>query len=356
MNINFKDICGNSFVIQFSLESTISDACQILSQKLETQGYQIFIISPNEGQNFYPNNYSMINVLKENPEYVMFTRCFKLIKDEEYQIEKDTKSNLRYNYFKRRNERYFYNPSLNSNNHTIFRAKNLFRIYYNMHFYRPNQANNYLYQQYSQALNNIPLDFEERVKKIAEFGFLIEDIKESLRLSNYDIQKATNMIISQNFHENDQKRFKSHNTNSTINYNITYNNFSHFHNSKFQNQKLNASQKVDENPTFSLKQPQQKNQQERPKFDHSTWGFGKTSQNIQNKDDQNQFKFTFQRTQKDEKISEVSQNQKCQNCQTSFKFNQNAKWQFSSKPSVFQQKQKWSLINPPENKQHWSDK
>ena len=55
-----------------------------------------------------------------------------------------------------------------------------------------------LYEQYSYVLNNVPSDFQGRVNQIAECGFLIDDIKESLRLSNYDVQKAKSLLISQN--------------------------------------------------------------------------------------------------------------------------------------------------------------
>lgn len=355
MNINFRDICSNSFTIQLNLDSSVSDACQVLSQKLETQGYQIFLISPNENENYYPNNYSMMKVLKENPDYVLFTKCFK---NDEIQTEKEDKSNnFQNNQFSRSKQYYYHYPSLNPINQASYRAKNILKLYFMLRFYNMNHLNHYIYQQYSNALNNVPSDFEDRVNQIAEFVFLIEDIKESLRLSNYDVQKATNMIIFQNSNENNQNRHNSNNishTSFTRNFSFTGNRFSQFYRSN--DQKTYSSEKVEtksfksiqnKNSEIPQNQPQKKTFESKKSSETRKWNFEKLSQN---KNDQFQFKFTYQKSQNETKSSDNQNSQ----LPPKFSFQQNSKWQSSQKSSVFrQQNQNWNWRNSSQNQQSW---
>lgn len=59
------------------------------------------------------------------------------------------------------------------------------------------------YDDYTRVLNSIHYDFEERVNKIAEYGFSIHDIKEALRTTDYDVLVATHLPVSVNSHRLD---------------------------------------------------------------------------------------------------------------------------------------------------------
>lgn len=59
------------------------------------------------------------------------------------------------------------------------------------------------YDDYTRVMNSIPYDFEERVYKIAEYGFAIHDIKEVLRNTDYDALVASHLPVSVNSHRLD---------------------------------------------------------------------------------------------------------------------------------------------------------
>lgn len=160
MDVEFRNICNESVVIQLLAGSTVSDACQKICQKLEIQNCYIFLISPNLNQNFYKGTDMMQDIIQENPEFVLYTKHNKLAQSNE------AKNSLKLP------PRSFYDDLCHSKKILLHHST---------------------YMQYSNALNE-PSDFQDRVNQIAEFGFLIQDIKESLRLSNYEIDKATNML------------------------------------------------------------------------------------------------------------------------------------------------------------------
>lgn len=168
MIFNFRDILATSITIELQPNTTVSDACQILCQKLKIQGYKILLISPNANQNYYPNDYSMINVLKENPEFVMFTKYINTIQDRTNTLKK------------------------------------YINTYIDLHLYNVNHPSHYLYEQYSQALNNVHSDCHDKVNQIADYNFLVDDIKES----NHDAKNALNLMTSQNSNKNVQSNLK----------------------------------------------------------------------------------------------------------------------------------------------------
>ena len=56
--------------------------------------------------------------------------------------------------------------------------------------------------------------YHNKVKQIAGYNFLVEDIKESLRLSNYNVKNALNLNASQNSNKNVQTSFNLNSINS----------------------------------------------------------------------------------------------------------------------------------------------
>ena len=60
-----------------------------------------------------------------------------------------------------------------------------------------------IYDEYSTVVNDMPDDFQERVNQIAELGYKIEDIKEALRTTNYDVMIATHLLVLVTNHQFD---------------------------------------------------------------------------------------------------------------------------------------------------------
>ena len=74
MNITFRDICGHSLMLPIPNDATVSNACKCISQILDIPENQIFLVSPNKIQNLYNDNIKMFDVIKENPEYIIYSR------------------------------------------------------------------------------------------------------------------------------------------------------------------------------------------------------------------------------------------------------------------------------------------
>lgn len=71
---SFRDVCGQSYNISLPENATVADACKLLSEKTGINDNQIFLM-PNAGNmNFYQDAQSMSDILKENPDYVIFMK------------------------------------------------------------------------------------------------------------------------------------------------------------------------------------------------------------------------------------------------------------------------------------------
>lgn len=174
MKIDFKDICGNSIALQLPKDATVLFACRCLSEKLDLSENQIFLVSPSIERNFYSNNQLIQDIIKENPGFITFTKCFK----------KD---------FLQKNE------NTSKRNTNFFEHSNSIKILIN--YKNINYTNNSIYTKYSEYLNEIPDDFQQKVDEIAVLGYEIEDIKEALRKSEYNVLFAINYLVQPNTNE-----------------------------------------------------------------------------------------------------------------------------------------------------------
>lgn len=191
MMASFRDVCGQSYNISLPENATVADACKLLSEKTGINDNQIFLMSNAGDINFYQDAQSMSDILKENPDYVIFMK----------------------NLFGEKNKQNI--SQLESNKTDDITEK----LYFNQIFEQslivpPNSFLNRLqsdgdwqysdtYDDYTRVMNSIPYDFEERVYKIAEYGFAIHDIKEVLRNTDYDVLVASHLPVSVNSHRLD---------------------------------------------------------------------------------------------------------------------------------------------------------
>ncbi|KAK8841713.1 hypothetical protein M9Y10_026657 [Tritrichomonas musculus] len=205
MKVTFRDISGHSFLLVLPEDCLVSQACNYISQKFEIKENQIFLVSPNENSNFYQSCDKMTDVLKENMEYVIFQKI--PISDDKNQvdnkkracIQKDNK-NLGYNQFFIRNNYYF--SFVYQNKYPNLKKLLPGSIYRTLNSAKMNRLYHPIYQEYSLILKKIPADFQDKVNQIAELGFPIEDIKEYLRSSEFNVQIAINKMIHQRNNQN----------------------------------------------------------------------------------------------------------------------------------------------------------
>lgn len=303
MIANFRGVCGESITIQLPYESNVSIACHILTQKLNIEGYEIFIVSLNENQNFYQNDDSMLDVLKENPDFVTFTKHIKYTQDEQSDTKMEKPSN------------YFFNT---------------------LSCMQCSPINHFLYQQYFHILRTVPSDFQDRINQIAEFGFLIEDIKESLRMTNYNVQMAINLIIS----KNDQKQ--NHQNNLFASHSFGFSSQQIFiqknpqYSTQKQNNKIDQQKRTHQTNNWNferLSESQFQNHQQ--KEQNSSFSFSQSTQQNWGNPSQFNFQFSKQQSNQDELISNLNPSNSLQ---------QNWNWKKSSKISFPSQQtqQKWS--------------
>lgn len=199
MKVQFRDMCGNTISLQLPINATISIACRCLSKKLEILENQIFIVSPNDKSNFYSNNELIQDVIKENPEYLVFGIFNKTKQNGIDDIISDSKlisPQIKYEFF--------------------------FKCLQNTNILR-----HPLYEDYKNCLKKIPNDLQEKIESIAVLGFRKEDIKEALRTSEYNIIFAVNLLVKRYSNEpiqtspkfNSQK--KAHTDIQNIKHNIS---------------------------------------------------------------------------------------------------------------------------------------
>lgn len=74
MKVSFRDLCGQSYNISLPENETVADVCKLLSEKTGINDNQIFLMSNAGNMNFYQDAQSMSDILKENPDYVIFMK------------------------------------------------------------------------------------------------------------------------------------------------------------------------------------------------------------------------------------------------------------------------------------------
>lgn len=74
MMVSFRDVCGQSYNISLPENETVADVCKLLSEKTGINDNQIFLMSNAGNMNFYQDAQSMSDILKENPDYVIFMK------------------------------------------------------------------------------------------------------------------------------------------------------------------------------------------------------------------------------------------------------------------------------------------
>ena len=196
MKVNFRDICGNSYNLQISNDAKVSDACKLLSEQLGIQQNQVFLVSTNEDTNFYQDNQKMCDVIKENPDFVIF---LKYLYQSQYvwTPPENTESNENTNNVEE--------DKTDNDDEKIGIKRPVFDHYLKVP--NPRMFNTLLsvrrwdyhglYDDYSIVLNDTPPDFEEKVKQITELGYSVDDIKEALRTTNYDVPLSIHYLMYQ---------------------------------------------------------------------------------------------------------------------------------------------------------------
>lgn len=193
--MTFRDIGGHTIISQFPRSATVFDACRYLSSQIGISENQIFIISPRRKQNFYQNKDKMIHVFNENPEYIVFSVCSKSDHNQRSSVSNRFWSNFN-SIGKRANTQSspLKFPSFNLLN-TIKKEKSK-QIYMRT-------IKDSIYKDYQRIFRIYPGNFQEMVNEIAQLGFSIDDIKEALRESQFDVQLAINILISRNNDDDD---------------------------------------------------------------------------------------------------------------------------------------------------------
>lgn len=201
MKVNFRDICGNYYNLEIPDNSSVADACKFLSQKIGIQDNQLFFVSANDNFNFYQNDESMVNVLKENPEFVIFIRPLTKPSNQN-QIKEPSNATSDSNESQKqpnddiigKNE-FDFTKSLKMPTNCCYNA--LYGIKY--WYYED------IYDDYSLVVNEVPHDVQAKIDQLAELGYHIEDIKEALRTTNYDVSLAIHflMLHHANYDDND---------------------------------------------------------------------------------------------------------------------------------------------------------
>lgn len=192
MDVLFQDICGQSVTIKLPMNATVSDACRYLSKQIEVSQNIILLVShdANRKHFFYQNEDSIITILRNNHDYdyIIFMKCPKI----DYKLHRNEKRNAM-------GGRKITKPIKKLNKDFVHDIRHLNKRHYRS--FLP------IYRDYGRVLNNVPYDLQSRINQIAPLGYQIEDIKEALRSSFYDVQGAINILVNRNSNrENDEDR------------------------------------------------------------------------------------------------------------------------------------------------------
>ena len=202
MKVDFRDICGKSYNLEIPNNANVADACKYLSQKTGIQENKIFLVSTNSNLNFYQDNEQMIDILKENPEYIIFMKAF--INDqnqmnstlERFENQEATNQDFEQNSNQVPNDITYSQQNLIGKREQILNKSLKFpqKSFFNAIQSAKNWRYNDLYDDYSYVVNEVPHDIQFKVEQLAELGYHIEDIKEALRATNYKVSLAIHFL------------------------------------------------------------------------------------------------------------------------------------------------------------------
>lgn len=200
MKVIFRDILGNYFENEFQEDATVSDACNFLASKLEISDQQIFIVSPEDDKNFYSNNDKIKNVIDKSGEYIVFTICFNINKNEQYQSyinppSSDSFSDQIVNPQQNQIENVIGHNVMVHKNRMIFPSKEIINT---LLMLKKRKVLNPLYMEYSNIMTHVPNDLQYRVKHIAQLGYQVEDCLSALRTHRYNVQQAIHSLMALN--------------------------------------------------------------------------------------------------------------------------------------------------------------
>ena len=202
MSIIFRDISGRTISIQLGKESRVFNACQLLSKKLQISADKIFLLSPKEEINYYSNNEMIEHVKEENPEYVVFTSL--------YQNEKtNNKAD--------QTELGLKDKSYLTNSIPFKTFVNFIDLKYN------SKINTAHYTKYTRYINEIPSDLQQKIEEISILGYEIEDIKEALRTTHYNVLFAINLLAQRNSINLEANKVNNNPINDNSNQHIIHN-------------------------------------------------------------------------------------------------------------------------------------
>lgn len=210
MKANFRDISGNSIAIYVPIEGTVSAMCKVLSEELKIPESQLFLVCLNRGKNFYNSDDMIQEVIDDNPEYIIYTKCCNY--DENTSKTLQSTSEAKHSFYTSNN--FYYNTLTNkyllkSNNYESNSLNkiphNILRILNSVNRWN-NHRKNPIYSEYSNCFIKVPDDFQQKIDEIAVLGFEIEDIKEALRNCEYNVLFAINSLVYRNSNESQQNR------------------------------------------------------------------------------------------------------------------------------------------------------
>lgn len=195
MKVVFRDIIGKCFENEFPENATVADACNFLASKLQISDQQIFIISPEEGKNFYESNIPIEKIINENPDFVVFSIYFNIDKNEQYKPFIDSQSSINNNSdIKQVKNVIGHSMIINKHNMTL-PSKEIINTLLMLKKYK---MMNPIYLEYSHITTHVPADLQGRVKHIAQLGYQIEDCLSALRTHHYNVQQAIHSLMTIN--------------------------------------------------------------------------------------------------------------------------------------------------------------
>lgn len=199
MKISFQSISGHTVTGSFQKADTIRSACNFLSSTLKVPPQLIRIRNPKDFT-FLGDNLKIVDSvdLKDNTKNSAFLIYFilppipKYIGNEEEPIcltKEDNKKNT--------NDKicnYAYDEELLHRKNLILPSESIVKIFDSIEKH-PSHRTHLIYKIYARSLN-LPSDFEEKVESLHQMGFEIEESKEALRASEFNVQAAVNRLIN----------------------------------------------------------------------------------------------------------------------------------------------------------------
>lgn len=309
MKVDFRDICGKSYNLEIPNNANVADACKYLSQKTGIQENKIFLVSTNSNLNFYQDNEQMIDILKENPEYIIFMKAF--INDqnqmnstlERFENQEATNQDFEQNSNQIPNDITYSQQNLIGKREQILNKSLKFpqKSFFNAIQSAKNWRYNDLYDDYSYVVNEVPHDIQFKVEQLAELGYHIEDIKEALRATNYKVSLAIHFLMlhhatndnNNDYYTDDSYIYDSENENDDSD--IEYFDYAFNDNEQAPNEKANndanPNEKANDDAIHNEKVSEKNNSTEKIEFNtnsnEKTDNFSKSTEKVDDTKDFN---------------------------------------------------------------------